>query len=242
LALAGGLVACERNIPTAPTPELPSSASQIFTGTLAPGDAPLTRLTLPGGAILRVYLGALNDPESGLPGGGTVTLRFGVPLSDTVCNALQTVTASARLTALVTATVSGGEYCIQLDDTGALPGSTYYSIRVVFGDPSFPDLVPGTIPYSSSVIPGGATSRSFEAAGDGLVHVTMEQIAGAATLGMGVGYTRSDGTGCDLSSFVIGGSGTVFNVSVDSATYCVKVFDPGTLAAPANFTVRITHP
>jgi hypothetical protein len=242
LALAGGIVACERTIPTAPTPDLPTAASQIFTGTIAPGDAPLTRLNIPGGATLRVYLGALNDPGSGLPNGGSVTLRFGVPASDTVCNALQTVAATARLTALVTATVSAGEYCIQLDDTAGLPGPTYYSLRLILGNPTFPDLVPGTIPYSSSVIPGGTTSRSFEASVDGLVRLTMEQITGTTTLGMGVGYTRVDGSGCDLSSFVMATAGTVFSVNVDSANYCVKVFDPGTLTAPANFTVRITHP
>jgi hypothetical protein len=63
-----------------------------------------------------------------------------------------------------------------------------------------------------------------------------------STLGLGLGFQRNDGSGCEIASAVIATRGTQFSMPVDAGKYCVKIFDPGTLASPASFTLRILHP
>ena len=126
VALLLGIVACDREIPTDPTSPLPSSATQILAGTLEPGANKIETISIPGGQQLRITLTTLND-ANGLPTGGSVTLKMGVPIANgTECSPLQSVTAEARLVSHLKALVSAGNYCLEILETAVLTSNTSY--------------------------------------------------------------------------------------------------------------------
>jgi hypothetical protein len=243
LALLLGVVACDRDIPTDPGSPLPTSVTQILSGIIEPGSNKIETLNIPGGQQLRITLSTLNN-ASGLPTGGTVTLSLGVASSDgTSCSALQTVSASARLTSHLKAILSAGLYCIEISDTASLPSATAYTLRIIFGSPGGPDP-PETLVFESTVVPGGSAARNFEAHSDGAVLLVMDSITpgSVGSLGMAIGHSRSTGAGCEISSYIVASPGSAFVIPVDAAAYCAKAFDLGGQAVAANFAMRIRRP
>ena len=124
-----------------------------------------------------------------------------------------------------------------------MPGPFHYAIRVIYGTPT-DEPSSGTIDYSSSVLPGGTTARTFGASVDGTATITMVDFtpSSVSTLGLGLGFQRNDSSGCELSGAQIVARGASFSLPVDAGKYCVKVFDPGTLTGLTGFTIRIVHP
>ena len=58
----------------------------------------------------------------------------------------------------------------------------------------------------------------------------------------GLGVPTATG-GCAVNRQILdAGPGSEISATVAAATYCVRVFDPGTLTAPAGFSVRIDYP
>jgi hypothetical protein len=242
-ASLAGAGACAPDLPTGPTGPGVTSVTQIFSGTVAPGATAVTDFTIPAVQLLRITLGTLTN-AAGSPLGTPVTLRLGIRTSaDGPCSTLMSSAAVSRLTAHLTATASAAAYCVVIEDTAALPETAKYTLRITYGTFSTTQTS-GTIPHTSNVIPGGSTSRTFTASADGSISVTLEAIAPASvpSLGVGIGYARGDGGGCEMSTSIVATRGAVLTVPVDAGAYCVKVFDPGTLAEPAAFTVRIAHP
>ena len=96
--------------------------------------------------------------------------------------------------------------------------------------------------WSSTVAPGGQSSRSFTVNASGTINVTLT--AAGATLGVGVGLPRVSGGGCRLGVSVNASAGTAPQISApaDAGQYCVQVFDLGTLTDPVGFAVKIDHP
>lgn len=96
--------------------------------------------------------------------------------------------------------------------------------------------------WSSTVAPGGQSSRSFTVNASGTINVTLT--AAGATLGVGVGLPRVSGGGCRLSVSVNASAGTAPQISApaDAGQYCVQVFDLGTLTDPVGFALKIDHP
>ena len=229
--------------PTNPTAPVATSSTQVMTGDVLPGATPLHTFNLPGTAPLHVLLGSLVGAD-GLPLPSTVTLTFGVPNADaTVCNPLKRASTPVALRAQINLMASPGAYCVGLEDTSGVPAPFHYAIRVIYGTPS-DETSSGTIDYSSTVLPGGATARSFGAATDGTATITMVDFspASVATLGMGVGFQRNDQSGCEVSAVTFATRGAQLSVPVDAGKYCVKVFDPGTLTGLTAFTIKILHP
>ena len=97
--------------------------------------------------------------------------------------------------------------------------------------------------WSSTVAPGGQSSRSFTVDASGTVNVTLTA-AGAAALGLGVGLPRTTGGGCRLSVSVNTSAGTTPQISTaaDAGQYCVEVYDLGSITDPVGFAVKIDHP
>jgi len=242
LALVAG---CSNN-PTTPSgsgSSTSTSVTLIFPGSVAPGDTPSNTFTIPGAQSLHVTFGSLTD-SADLPLRTPLTLQFGVvPASGTGCNALTSVTGPVSLQAQINLSVSAGTYCVALTGTEALPAAGNYAIRVTYGTPSA-TLNAGTIEYSSSVEPGGSTSRTVDATASGTITIVLDTIApsGVASLNVGIGYPRNDGSGCELSAASNATRGSQFTVPVDLGRYCVKVSDPGTLTGTTTFTLRIMHP
>ena len=98
--------------------------------------------------------------------------------------------------------------------------------------------------YSSNVVPGGSASREFTLITGGDVAATLTSTTPAGTmLGLGLGIPRSDGS-CALSGAVTTSAGDSAQIamSADAGLFCVKVYDPGSLAAPVSFTLSISRP
>jgi len=96
--------------------------------------------------------------------------------------------------------------------------------------------------FSSSVIPGGSASRAFDVASTGAITVVLKSATPSGIpVGLGVGIPRSNGS-CALSASVEGGTSAQIAIAAEKGTYCAKVYDLGTLTAPLNFTIEISHP
>jgi len=217
--------------------------TQVFSGTVAPGDKPSHVFSLPGAQALHVLFGSLTD-STGQPLGIPLTLQFGIiPAIGEGCSPLTSATSPAALQAQINLSVSASSYCASLVGTEALTTTANYSIRVTYGTPR-DTLEEGTIEYSSTVEPSGFTSRTFEATSSGSVTVVVDAFgpASVASLNVGLGFPRNDGSGCELSVAANATRGAAFSVPVDLGRYCVKVTDPGTLTGTTTFTLRIIHP
>jgi hypothetical protein len=96
--------------------------------------------------------------------------------------------------------------------------------------------------WSSTLSPGGTSSRSFTVTAAGIINVTMT--GAGSTVGLGVGLPRTSGGGCRLGVSVNTGGGSAPQISTqaDVGQYCVQVFDLGTLTDPIAFTLTIDHP
>ena len=96
--------------------------------------------------------------------------------------------------------------------------------------------------WSSTLSPGGTSSRSFTVNTAGTITVTMT--SAGSTVGLGVGLPRTSGGGCRLGVSVNTGGGSTPQISTpaDAGQYCVQVFDLGTLTDPISFTMTIDHP
>ena len=241
------LVACDTGGPTTPTSsggQTVTSVTQVLSGTLNPGESPFHTFTIPGTQPLHITFGSLTN-SAGVPLGSTVTLKLGLEttVGSSLCDPLSTVSTTAALKAQINVTVSAGTYCVSLSDTSGVPVTANYSIRLVYGTPSDASSS-GTISYSSSVLPGGYTSRNFGVAAAGVAAVTMDSFspASVSALGIGLGFQRNDGSGCEVSTVITASVGGQLTAPVDPGVYCVRVFDPGTLTGPANFALRILHP
>ena len=101
---------------------------------------------------------------------------------------------------------------------------------------------PGPESWSTTLAPGGTSSRSFTVTAAGTINVTME--SAGSTVGLGVGLPRVTGGGCRLGVSVTTGGGSAPQISTqaDAGQYCVQVFDLGTLTDPIPFTLKIDHP
>jgi hypothetical protein len=153
------------------------------------------------------------------------------------------VSTTAALKAQINVTASIGVYCVSIGDTAGLAGSTRYSIRVLYG--TFTDEAnSATLDYTSSVVPGGSTSRSFGVRSGGTATLFMDGFspAGLSGIGVGIGIPRPDGSGCDLTYATVAARGSQASQPVDPGRYCVKVFDPGTFTETVTFNARIDHP
>ena len=105
---------------------------------------------------------------------------------------------------------------------------------------------PVTVVYDTQLYPRGAASRTLSVAQAGNVVLTLTSVRpdSSVSLGVGLGIPRADGGGCHLSQSVSTASGAApqLSATVDAGTYCVKVFDLGTLTDAVSFAITIVHP
>jgi hypothetical protein len=95
-----------------------------------------------------------------------------------------------------------------------------------------------TLDWSTSVVPGGATSRTITALQAGTVTVTLA-VTGPP-IGVGIGIPASGS--CRLTLSEVAPQGAVLSAPVEEGDYCVSIFDPGTLTTPLGVRVEIDTP
>jgi hypothetical protein len=103
---------------------------------------------------------------------------------------------------------------------------------------------PTSVTFASQVTVKGGTSRTFTMSTAGTVKVTMTSLGnGTQVAGLGVGIPATSAP-CSLAlSVVTGPSGAPQIVtSADPGTYCVQVYDTGTLTGDTDFSVTVEHP
>jgi hypothetical protein len=91
----------------------------------------------------------------------------------------------------------------------------------------------------------GSVTRAVTASQSGTLSAVVTTASPPnVTVGLGLGIPRSDGAGCHLSTSVNTLTSAAIQVAstVDAGQYCVKIYDPGTLATNVNFTVAAAHP
>jgi hypothetical protein len=105
---------------------------------------------------------------------------------------------------------------------------------------------PVTEIFSGQIIPGGSAARSFTAASSGTASITLTQIGPPAdvVVGLGIGIPQSNGSGCYLTQTAPAAAAAApqITVAVDAGTYCIRLYDTGSLVAQAAFSVTIVRP
>jgi hypothetical protein len=110
--------------------------------------------------------------------------------------------------------------------------------------PSTTTSSPVSAVFASHLAPGGSTSRAFAVAAAGTVTVTLTAFGlGTDAVGLGVGIPAT-GAPCSLTQSVTTAAGTAPQIVVgaDAGSYCVQLFDIGSIAAETPFSVTIEHP
>ena len=98
--------------------------------------------------------------------------------------------------------------------------------------------------FSGTLAAQGASIYTFTVAKSGQVSITLTSVGPTATTPVGLGIGTGTGTVCTLTSstpMAIAGSTAQITVNQTPGTYCLKVYDAGTLAASLTFTVTIVH-
>lgn len=103
---------------------------------------------------------------------------------------------------------------------------------------------PATDTFVSQLPLHGSATRSFKMSSAGVVNVTLTALgSGTLTAGLGVGVTTA-GAPCSLAQSAITGPGTSPQVvtTADAGTYCVQIFDAGSLTEDTAFSITVEHP
>jgi hypothetical protein len=110
--------------------------------------------------------------------------------------------------------------------------------------PTAPATSPVTETFASQLFVGGSSSRSFTAVKAGTATVTLTSAGTSTTkVGFGIGVPDVLGSGCLFTrSNEAAAAGTSFSLPVDAGTYCVRIFDTGTLTSNITFSITIVRP
>jgi hypothetical protein len=98
--------------------------------------------------------------------------------------------------------------------------------------------------FASQLAVRGSTTRSFTMSAAGTVKLTLSTLGnGSAVAGIGIGVGAT-GAPCSLAQSVVTGPGSEPQVvaSADAGTYCVEVYDTGTLLEDTPFSLAVEHP
>ena len=131
LATAWLGVQCSSPVPAEPTPVETVITTTVFTGSLDPGSSQFHPFTTVAAGTAAATFASLTDP-SGMVLSIPLTIDLGTVAEDTLgCVSLATVQTRPSLVSVTSLTVGVGTYCVRIADTGGLPGSATYTLRVV---------------------------------------------------------------------------------------------------------------
>jgi len=99
---------------------------------------------------------------------------------------------------------------------------------------------PVTETWAGVLGPAGTASHTFITSQPGTITVTMT--SSDAPLGLGIGIPRAVNGGCRLATSQVDAAGLVVSAPADAGSYCVEVFDDGSVGKQAGFAVQIVYP
>jgi len=103
--------------------------------------------------------------------------------------------------------------------------------------------LPSTSIFASHVTVGGSAARNFPSR-SGTITVRLRDTLARTPLGLGLGLPYGGVSNCTLNTTVEATPSTEPQISatVDAGSYCVVVYDLGTLTATTDFDVLIVYP
>jgi len=113
-----------------------------------------------------------------------------------------------------------------------------------FNSTSPSDTVAKTETFSGTLTPQGSSVFTFTVSKTGQVNLTLTSVAPTATTPLGLGIGNPNGTACTTSTSTpnaIAGSAAQISVNETPGTYCVRVYDSGSLSGTVTFTVTVAH-
>lgn len=125
----------------------------------------------------------------------------------------------------------------------ALCGSGCSTLSNLFSSTS-PSSTTTTEAFAGSIIVGGSSFFTFTVVNPGTVNVDLTTLGANTPVGIGIG-TPNGTASCTLASTsqsTLAGGTPQLSVSETAGTFCVEVFDPGTLTAATTFAVTVNHP
>lgn len=103
--------------------------------------------------------------------------------------------------------------------------------------------------FTGRLTPGGSAFYSFQVGAPETASYTFASLTQPTTgralntvLMLGVGIPAGEDCSVSNSTLAAPGLGPQLSASITPGIYCVRLSDPGTLTAAANFAVRIQHP
>jgi hypothetical protein len=243
IALAGA--ACGGDSATAPSASTPSGSTETFTGSLAAQGSSFYSFTVATTETVSLSLTSLTANSIGAASASVVRLGLGVPIG-TDCAVNNSVDTAAGLTTQLTASVTPDVYCVKISDIGSLAAPANFTIRIGHNlTTSSSNPTAATDTFASFLAIGGSTAHTFPVSQSGTLVITLTSVTPSSVVGLGIGIPGASTSTCILSSSVnaTAGSTPPITVPVDAGTYCVEVYDAGTLTAPgASFSLTIAHP
>ena len=98
--------------------------------------------------------------------------------------------------------------------------------------------------FSGTLAPQGSSVFTFTVSKSGQVSITLTNVVSTSTAVLGLGLGTPNGTACTVTSSTQSatpGSTAQIAVTQNAGTYCVRVFDVGTLPASVTFTITVAH-
>ena len=241
MALAGA--ACGGDSATAPSTATSSGSAENFTGSLAVQGSSFYSFTVAATETVSLSLASLTVNGIGAASTSVVRLGLGVPVG-TDCAVNNSVDTAAGLTTQLTASATPDVYCVKISDIGNLAGPANFTIRIGHNlTPSSPNPTAATDTFASFLAIGGSSFHTFPVSQSGTIIMTLTSVNPSSMVGLGIGIPGT--STCILSSSVnaTAGSTPPLTIPVDAGTYCVDVYDAGTLTAPGvSFSLTIAHP
>jgi hypothetical protein len=245
LALPALVAGCNKTDPPT-TPSGPTSVTiQVNGSPLDPGGATKYLVTLDADSTVQVNLAGeqLVDPIRTLD----VPLQIDISTWDgSDCTALDSVVTTPRLTAQLQRFLAAGTYCVKVSDPGTLTGTLGAIIKIAYPAPKLFTGTVSPVTFTSVLPPRGTVSKSFVLSTEGQINVTLNSVGSSPStvVALGLGVVGTDNTVCTLTNVIrtTPGSTPQLSAKADAGSYCAAVIDEGAIAAPANFTMTISHP
>lgn len=228
-----------------PTVIEPVDSTILFSDTLAVGGRSFFSFIIDQRREVHITFASTMASVTGPATPVALGLGLGTPSGTDCVVSTAAGTVAPGLVPQIQVELDAGTYCARVHDPGAMsvPLTFAVRIRVVAGRAALP--TPGTDIFATSLAVQGATSRSIIASQAGVIVLTLQGLgSGASQLGIGLGIPRADGSGCFLTQSILTSPGSTPHLaaSVEAGEYCVRVFDPGTLANPVGFQLKIDFP
>ena len=113
------------------------------------------------------------------------------------------------------------------------------------GSTTEPSSNPTSDTYSGVLQPRGAVSRSILASKPGTITLLLNSLSPAdVAVGLGLGSYDASGA-CAMTTTVVTPTDAAtpqISMEVQTGTYCVRLYDTGTMVAATTFSIAITHP